>query len=68
MGRFDNFKFQVQEKKKLRVILDTDAACEADDPFAIVQALLTPRFHVRVLLRSFLLMRAAENLWIRATR
>ena len=46
MGRFDNFKFQVQEKKKLRVILDTDAACEADDPFAIVQALLTPRFHV----------------------
>ena len=47
MGRFDNIKFQVQEKKKLRVILDTDAACEADDPFAIVQALLTPRFHVK---------------------
>lgn len=47
MGRFDNFKFGVQEKKKVRVILDTDAACEADDPFAIVQALLTPRFHVK---------------------
>lgn len=47
MGRFDNFKFTVQEKKKLRVIIDTDAACEADDPFAIVQALLTPRFHVK---------------------
>ncbi len=47
MKRFDNFKFAVQEKKKLRVILDTDAACEADDPFAIVQALLTPRFHIK---------------------
>ena len=47
MGRFNNFKFAVQEKKKLRVILDTDAACEADDPFAIVQALLTQRFHVK---------------------
>ncbi len=47
MGRFDNFKFTVQEKKKLRVIVDTDAACEADDPYAIVHALLTPRFHVK---------------------
>ena len=47
MGRFDNFKFQIQEKKKLRVIVDTDAACEADDPFAIVHGLLTPRFHVK---------------------
>lgn len=47
MGRLDNFKFTVQEKKKLRVILDTDAACEADDPFAIVHALLTPRFYVK---------------------
>ena len=47
MARLDNFKFSVQEKKKLRVILDTDAACEADDPFAIVHALLTPRFHVK---------------------
>lgn len=47
MGRFDNFKYTVQDKKKLRVIVDTDAACEADDPFAIVHALLTPRFHVK---------------------
>ena len=47
MERWDNFKYTVQDKKKLRVILDTDAACEADDPFAIVHALLTPRFHVK---------------------
>ncbi len=41
-----NYRFTVQEAKKIRVILDTDAACEADDQFAIVHALLTPRFCV----------------------
>ncbi len=40
------YQFTVQEKKKIRVIIDTDAACEADDQFAIVHALLTPRFLV----------------------
>lgn len=45
-----NYRFRVQEKKKLRVILDTDAACEADDPYAIVHALLTPRFLVKGIL------------------
>lgn len=41
------YKFFVQERKKIRVILDTDAACEADDQYAIVHALLTPRFLVK---------------------
>lgn len=41
------YKFKVQESKRIRVILDTDAACEADDQFAIVHALLTPRFSVK---------------------
>ena len=35
--------FDIPEYKKIRVIIDTDAACEADDPFAIVQALLSPK-------------------------
>ena len=35
--------FDIPEYKKIRVIIDTDAACEADDPFAIVQALLCPK-------------------------
>lgn len=39
--------FDVPEDKKLRVIIDTDAACEADDPFAIVQALLSPKLIVK---------------------
>lgn len=43
----DKYKFTVQEKKKLRIIIDSDAACEADDQFAIVHALLTPRFVIK---------------------
>ena len=38
--------FRIPEYKKIRVIVDTDAACEADDPFAIVQALLSPKLIV----------------------
>lgn len=41
---------KVPEGKKIRVLIDTDAACEADDPFAIVHALLTPKFDVRGIL------------------
>jgi len=32
--------YEVPEYKKLRVIIDTDAACEADDPFAIAHVLM----------------------------
>ena len=39
--------FDIPEYKKIRVIIDTDAACEADDPFAIVQALLSPKLIVK---------------------
>ena len=42
--------FEVPEEKKLRVIIDTDAACEADDPFAIVHALLSPKLMVKGIL------------------
>lgn len=30
-----SLKYQVPDDKKVRVIVDSDAACEADDPFAI---------------------------------
>ena len=39
--------FDIPDNKKIRVIIDTDAACEADDPFAIVQALLSPKLMVK---------------------
>jgi hypothetical protein len=40
---YDKYQFQVPEEKKIRLITDTDAANEADDQFAIVQALLSPK-------------------------
>lgn len=42
--------FDVEEKKKIRVIVDTDAACEADDPFAIAHALMSPKLIVKGIL------------------
>jgi purine nucleosidase len=41
------YKFEVPKEKKLRVIIDTDAKNEADDQFAIVHALLTPKFNIK---------------------
>ena len=41
------FDFRVKPEKRIRVIIDTDAACEADDQYAIVHALLTPKFDIR---------------------
>ena len=38
---------KIPDYKKINVIIDTDAACEADDPFAIVQALLSPKLIVK---------------------
>ena len=39
--------YTIPDEKKIRVIIDTDAACEADDPFAIVHALLSPKLIVK---------------------
>ena len=42
--------FKIPDNKKIRVIIDTDAACEADDPFAIAQALMSPKLVVKGIL------------------
>ncbi|MBM7570585.1 nucleoside hydrolase [Aquibacillus albus] len=42
-----NYNYQVPEHKKLRLIINTDAKNEADDQFAIVHALLTPKFDIK---------------------
>jgi len=39
--------YRIPEEKKIRVIVDTDAACEADDPFAIAHALMSPKLIVK---------------------
>lgn len=47
--RYEEPAFAVPEDKVLRVIIDTDAANEADDQYAIVQALLSPRLDIRAI-------------------
>lgn len=42
--RYTNYKFDVPKEKIVRVITNTDAKNEADDQFAIVHALLSPKF------------------------
>ncbi len=42
--RYDAYRFKVPEEKIIRVITNTDAKNEADDQFAIVQTLLSPKF------------------------
>lgn len=39
--------YKVAENKRIRVIIDTDAACEADDQYAIAHALMTQKFIVK---------------------
>ena len=41
---YNNYSFTIPQEKQVRVIIDTDAKNEADDQYAIVQALLSPKF------------------------
>jgi len=47
MKTFSKYNFDVPEAKKVRVIINTDAKCEADDQYAIVHGLLTPKFLIK---------------------
>ena len=44
------YNFTIPEYKKVRVIVSTDTACEADDPFAIAHALLSPKLDVKAVI------------------
>lgn len=41
---YQNYQFQVAKQKQVRVIMDSDAKNEADDQYALVQGLLSPKF------------------------
>ncbi len=45
-----SYHYTVPEYKRVRVIVSTDAACEADDPFAITHALLSPKLDVKAVI------------------
>jgi len=42
--------YEVPDYKRVRVIVDTDCACEADDPFAIAYALMSPKLIVKAVI------------------
>lgn len=44
---FEKYSFTVPDYKKIRVIIDSDVAGEADDPFAIAHALMSPKLLVK---------------------
>jgi inosine-uridine nucleoside N-ribohydrolase len=44
MMRYTKYAFEVPQEKIIRVITNTDAINEADDQFAIVHAVLSPKF------------------------
>lgn len=38
--------YEVPQSRKIRVLIDTDCACEADDQYAVAHQLMTPKFDV----------------------
>lgn len=53
--------YEVPNKKRIRVIIDTDAYAEGDDQFAIVHALLTPKFDVVGIIAEHFRKRGPNN-------
>ncbi|WP_419872339.1 nucleoside hydrolase [Candidatus Pristimantibacillus sp. PTI5] len=49
---FDNFSYKVPSQKMIRIITNSDAKNEADDQYAIVHALLSPKFDNRGLIAA----------------
>ena len=53
-----NYEFHCPEAKRIRLIVDTDAKNEADDQYAIVHQLLTPKFDIKGFIGTHF-----ENVW-----
>lgn len=43
------YPYEAYDWASVRVIIDTDCACEADDPFAVAHALLTKKFDIKAI-------------------
>lgn len=55
------YKFSVHKNRQIRLIIDSDAKCEADDQYAIVHALLTPKFVVKGIIAAHFGAAATRN-------
>lgn len=49
---YENHIFRAPAQKQIRLIIDTDAQNEADDQYAIVQALLSPRLDTKAIVAA----------------
>lgn len=57
------YHFDVPEAKKIRLIINTDAKNEADDQYAIVHALLTPKFIIKgIIAAQFGIRRTTQSM------
>jgi hypothetical protein len=57
-----NWPYEVPEQKKIRLIVNSDAKNEADDQYALVHALLTPRFKIRGMIGAHFGRRSAASM------
>ena len=61
-------EFDVTDSKRIRVIIDTDTACEADDPFAVAHALMSPKLIVKAIVAEhFREPDSMEKSWLTAS-
>ncbi len=58
---YNNYRFAVPQEKIVRVITDTDTKNEADDQFAVVHALLSPKFDNRGFIAAHFGNRRTDN-------
>ncbi len=58
--------FNVPREKQVRVIINTDAKNEADDQFAIVHALLTPKLQIKGLIGAHYGVRDSNNTMLKS--
>ena len=56
-----NYDFTIHPMRKQRLIVNTDAKNEADDQFAIVHALLTPKFDIKGIIPAHFGARRTEH-------
>lgn len=54
--------YEVPEQKQVRVIINTDAKCEADDQYAIVHAILSQRLQIKGFIGAHFGTRSATSM------
>ena len=60
---YTDYQFPVHPSKKLRLLINTDVKNEADDPYAVAHALLSPRFeHLGIIAAHFGTHKQADSM------